>query len=104
MLRLVVYFFVSAALFLTILPRSVGAPLWVDLYYPGWIQQNVPPSAINFSKITIVDNFAITPNPDGSLNTAANNVDDKAAADLILKAHQANRKVLITLGGETTGD
>jgi chitinase len=76
----------------------------VDLYYPGWIQKDVAPIAIDFSKLTIVDNFAVIPNPDGKLNFQGNDVEDAPAMQLIALAHQSHRKVLITLGGSTSGD
>ena len=78
---------------------SLHAQLWTTAYYPGNAEKTLPVAEIDFSSITHLVHFAIVPNPDGTLNLAANSVVRPTAEALITRAHAAGRKVLICVGG-----
>jgi chitinase len=62
----------------------------------------MPASAIDFTAITHIIHFSITPNADGSLNLSDNNITTNGASDLITRAHAAGKKVIICVGGAGT--
>jgi len=89
---------------------STGLPpgTWVNLYYPGWTQSNLPISEIDLGAVTQVIHFALVPtvNEGGAgvtLDDALNGVDATSAKALIDAAHAASKKVLITVGGAGRG-
>jgi len=82
---------------------DVRADLWCTAYYPGWEQGAMPASSVDFTVVTHVVHFAVIPNPDGSLNSAANGVTLPNSMDVITKAHAADRKALICVGGAGSG-
>jgi len=59
----------------------------------------MPPSAIDFTAITHLIHFAITPNDDGTLDTTANGISPTYTAAAVAQAHAANKKILICIGG-----
>ena len=73
--------------------------LWVSAYYPTAAREVMPVSEIDFGVVTHIVQFALTPNPDGSLNDAAVTSNQTNAADLVQRAHAAGRKALICVGG-----
>src|SRR5665213_2439125 len=75
------------------------ADLWCTAYYPGYEQAAMPPSAIDFTAITHLIHFAITPNDDGTLDTTANGISPTYTAAAVAQAHAANKKILICIGG-----
>lgn len=75
------------------------ADLRVTAYYPGYKQASMPASEIDFSVVTHLIHFSVVPNPDGTLNSAANGITLTRSADLITRAHASGRKVLICVGG-----
>jgi chitinase len=88
-----------AAGLLSLSSRSSAADLWATAYYSGKAESVLPVSDIDFTVITHVIQFALAPNPDGSLDEAANGIVKTNAADLVKQAHAAGRKVLICVGG-----
>jgi chitinase len=83
-------------------------PLWVDLYYPGWRQERLPPEALDLNGVTHVIHFAWLPWIDEAgtgivLDEDQNSVGADAAATLIQLVHAAGKKVLITVGGAGRG-
>jgi chitinase len=74
---------------------------WVMGYYVGYLADQMPIEAIDWTSLTHVAGGIITPNPDGSLNFSG--LDATKRALLIQKAHQNKRKVLAMIGGENTG-
>ena len=56
-------------------------------------------SAIDFTTITHVMHFAVTPNASGGLDTNANGLTVAKSLDIVSQAHIAGRKVLICIGG-----
>ncbi len=82
---------------------SNAAQLWATAYYPGTAESVMPVSDIDFSVITHVIQFSLTPNSDGSLDENAKGIVRTNADDLIRRAHAAGRKVLICVGGADSG-
>lgn len=62
----------------------------------------MPASQLDFGTLTHVIHFAVTPNSNGTLQTNANSLTLAYSTDLISRAHAANRKVLICVGGGGT--
>ncbi len=75
------------------------ADIWTTAYYPGYEQNNMPASNVDFTVLTHVIHFAVLPNSDGTLNSSANVVSTSNSSDLITRAHAAGKKVLICIGG-----
>ncbi len=82
--------------------------VWVTAYYPVWHQEDgmFLPDKIDFSAISTLIHFAVTPNPDGTINNSAikpNSVITPAeSAAVIVPAHGAGCKVLLCVGGAET--
>ncbi len=93
--------FGCGACFLAILlgTTPVAAGQWTTGYYPGYRQTYLPPSEIDFTALTHIIHFSLVPNPDGSLDAAANGITPARSADLLSKAHAAGVKTLICVGG-----
>ena len=85
--------------FVTTLSR---AGLWTTGYYPGYHQASLPPTAIDFTALTHIIHFSVTPNSDGSLNTTVNGITPAYSAALLTAAHSAGKKVLICVGGASS--
>ena len=62
----------------------------------------MPASNIDFSVVTHVIHFSVTPNADGTLDTNGNTITPAYTADVVSHAHAANRKALICVGGAGT--
>ena len=75
-------------------------PLWVTAYYPVWNQEGgMGPDKIDYSAITHLVHFAIVPRTDGGLS----GITPAQSADVVTRAHKGGDKVLICLGGASTG-
>jgi chitinase len=83
--------------------HPAGAALWITGYYPGYHQSYLPPSEIDFTVVTHVVHFSLMPNTDGSLNPSPNGITPPYSTDLVSTAHAAGRKVLICVGGGSSG-
>ena len=80
-------------------------PLWVTAYYPVWHQQDgtFPPDKIDFTAISELIHFAVTPKRDGTIDdTPAKTITPAQSAAVIGPAHAAGRKVLLCVGGADT--
>ncbi|HEX9296764.1 MAG TPA: glycoside hydrolase family 18 protein [Polyangiaceae bacterium] len=82
--------------------------LWVDLYYPGWRQERLPPEQLDLSGVTHIIHFAWLPwiaegGTEVVIDDAMNGVDATAAEAVIRIGHAAGKKVLITIGGAGRG-
>ena len=78
-----------------------ASDMWVTGWYPGWFQNKLPPSEIDYEVITHVSHFMITVNGDGSLG-AIGRPGFKSAAEIagvVNTVHANGRKVLVTVGG-----
>jgi chitinase len=87
---------------------GAARPLWIDLYYPGWRQERLPPEALDLTGITHVIHFAWLPWLDEAgtgivLDDEQNGVGADNAAAIINYVHAAGKKVLITVGGAGSG-
>ncbi len=77
---------------------------WVTAYYGGWelgtgSNGYLPVSEVDFSSMTHVVHFALVPRPDGSLDSAGNDITFQGSHALVSAAHKVGTKVLISLGG-----
>ncbi|TQF13022.1 chitinase [Myxococcus llanfairpwllgwyngyllgogerychwyrndrobwllllantysiliogogogochensis] len=88
--------------------RVTPAPasgLWVSGYYTGWNADLYPPEKVDFSAMTHIVVGRVTPNPDGTVNTQFDNDNGPAIArTLSTRAHAANRKAIIMVGGSGEHD
>ncbi len=76
------------------------AGFWTTAYYPGYEQNSgMPASAIDYSAVTHIIHFVVTPNPDGTLNSSVNGLTVNNSTDLITRAHALGVKVLFCVGG-----
>jgi chitinase len=72
---------------------------WVSAYYAGWMQGDLPPSAIDFSAVTHIIHFSISPSGGANISGAGNGITPTTSAAICQAAHAAGKKVIITLGG-----
>src|SRR3954463_10375795 len=75
------------------------AEIWRTGYFPGWEQDAMPASALDFTAITHIIHFAATPMADGTLSTNANGLTLAKSTDVVSRTHTAGRKALICIGG-----
>jgi chitinase len=77
---------------------------WVMGYYVGYLANQMPIEAIDWSSLTHLAVGIILPKSDGSLDLSSGiGFDASKRAMLIQNAHTNNRKVLAMIGGENTG-
>ena len=77
---------------------SGGPPLkWSATYTVGW--DNISPSIIPWSSVTYLMHFALTPNNDGSINSAWFQAVPNQSSAMCAAAHANNRKCMLTVGG-----
>jgi chitinase len=74
------------------------ADLWTTGYYPGYRQNAMPPSVIDFTALTHIIHFSAMPKMDGTLDTAPNGLSLSRSTSLVAAAHAANRKALFSVG------
>ena len=82
-------------------PRA-SAGMWVTAYYPGWRQSRLAPENIDYAAVTHVVHFAVFPRPDGTLDSAVNLMTPANVTAAVAAAHHAGRKILFTVGGQST--
>src|SRR5579859_2034454 len=82
-----------------LLAATSGADLRITAYYPGYRQNSMPASEIDFSVVTHLIHFSVVPKSDGSLDANVNDITAVHSADVVSRAHSAGRKVLICVGG-----
>jgi len=87
---------------LLLLAVTAHADLRITAYYPGYKQNSMPASEIDFSVVTHLIHFSVVPNPDGTLDTSVNGITGARSADVVSRAHAAGRKVLICGGGASS--
>lgn len=78
---------------------------WVSGYYVGYQQWLYPPDAVDFNSLTHLFMGRIVPNSNGTLNTSfdiGEPAGPELAKDMAARAHQANRKAILMLGGAGT--
>jgi chitinase len=83
-----------------------GGPLWAGLwvtgYFPGWEQDQMPASAIDFTTITHVIHFSLIPQSDGTLNLSDNGLSAAKCSNAVAVAHAAGAKAIVCVGGAGT--
>ncbi len=80
---------------------------WLAGFYPGWEYEFYPPERIDFSSLTHVVMFSVVPEHDGSLDTSffvSPETGRRIALDLVMRAHAAGRKALLSVGGAGLAD
>lgn len=82
-----------------LLAGELRAELWVTGYYPAYKRTTMPPANIDFTTVTHLIHFAMSVNPDGSLNATRLDLSPAHMTDVVGRAHAAGRKVLICAGG-----
>lgn len=75
------------------------ASLWITAYYAGWNQDVLQPADIDFSAFTHLVHFSVLPSADGALDTSRHDISVTRSSAIITAAHNANRKVLLCVGG-----
>lgn len=94
----------SAVLAGGVIPHSAKADtasVWVTGYYMASDQSGaLTPDKIDFSAITHLVHFSVVPNADGTLPET---ITPRQSADVVTRAHKAGVKVLICLGGASSG-
>jgi chitinase len=100
---------VLAAVALSI-PSARGAgsnksSIWVTAYYPIWEQMSsMPPDKVDYTAFTDIIQFAVMPNPDGSIDETGPTAVTKAMSEAVIsRAHAAGDKVILGVGGEGSG-
>lgn len=76
-------------------PAAGICQLRVVGYYPGWMKSKLPAARVKFEYITHINHAFAWPLANGNI-AAYNEIDHP---ELITTAHQAGRKILISLGG-----
>ncbi len=107
MLRLRTILSIFALLCLGGTSQAADKPFWVTAYYALWSQAGgiLAPSEIDFDAITHLIHFAITPLPDGSIDTKPGGdcISPEQSAAVVAAAHAAKKPVLLCVGGYTAG-
>ena len=84
-------------------PAAPG--LWVSAYYADWHQQSgyLPPQKIDFAAVSHIMHFSILPAADGAIDSSGGDfITPAQSAALLVPAHAAGCKVLISVGGADT--
>lgn len=81
---------------------SLGAQqshaIWISGYYPGWTQDRLKPSDVDYTAVTHIMHHSLLPNADGTLNTTTNVITPHIATT-VTATHAAGKKILIVIGG-----
>ncbi len=81
--------------------QATDSSVWVTGYYMASNQSGaLTPDKIDFSAITHLVHFSVIPNADGTLPET---ITPAQSADVVTPAHKAGVKVLICLGGASSG-
>ena len=69
----------------------VRADVWSTGYYPGYEQSSMPASVVDFTALTHVIHFSVSPKADGTLNTTVNGITASRSNDLVSRGHTAGK-------------
>jgi chitinase len=81
---------------------QANAAMWVTGYYPGYKQDILAVTNIDFTALTHVIHFSLAPSSDGTINGAGNGITPQQSTNLVALAHAAGVKVIICVGGANT--
>jgi chitinase len=78
--------------------------LWATAYYAGWKQGwsnngHLPAEDIDYSAVTHIVHFSLVPEADGTLDAASNSIREANSTELLRRAHEMEKRVLISVGG-----
>ncbi|HWP82865.1 MAG TPA: glycoside hydrolase family 18 protein [Bacteroidota bacterium] len=78
--------------------------IWVTGYYAGWMQGwenygRLPAEEIDYSAVTHIIHFGLVPKVDGTIDSLSNSMTEVNSRELLRRAREAGKKVLITVGG-----
>ena len=81
--------------------EKISHPLWVSAYYAVWVQQAgaLTPEKIDYSAFSHLIHFSVVPADDGSINPVKGGITPAESAAVLVPAHKAGRKVLLSVGG-----
>ncbi|MDA3873145.1 MAG: glycoside hydrolase family 18 protein [Kiritimatiellae bacterium] len=96
-----IFFCLFFSVWLADLPAQTPG-FWVSGYYPGWVQETVPPADLPWDAITHLFHFSGTVHPDGSVSLDDFNLSPAHIKATIDAAHDSGKKVLLVLGGANT--
>jgi chitinase len=98
---------VAAVLVAALPAHAAEKPMWVTAYYAVWSQAGgiLAPNEIDFGAITHLVHFALSPLPDGSIDTTSqrNAITPEQSAAVVAAAHAAKKPVLLCVGGYSAG-
>jgi len=79
-------------------------PLWVSAYYAVWVQQagTLTPQQIDYSAFSHLIHFSVVPSDDGTIDPIKGGITPAESQAVLVPAHQAGRKVLLSVGGWLT--
>lgn len=76
---------------------------WVGAYYAGWWQGGqLNPDEIDYSAVTHIIHFALVLKPDGTFSGDGNGLTTPNVVEAVHAAHNADRKIIICIGGSNT--
>jgi chitinase len=76
---------------------------WVSAYYAGWWQgSQLNPDEIDYSAVTHILHFAISPNSDGTFSGEGNGLTHENIISAVHAAHAAQKKIILSVGGAST--
>ena len=81
-------------------------PLWVSAYYAVWVQQvgTLTPQQIDYSALSHLIHFAVVPAADGSIDPVKGGITPAESEAVLVPAHKAGKKVLLSVGGWLTSE
>jgi chitinase len=84
-------------------PASTSPDLqWVTAYYAGWQYDKLKPEQIDFRALTHLVHFSVLPQAAGTLDWQQHSLSEERSKEVVQAAHQADRKVLLCVGGAFT--
>jgi chitinase len=75
---------------------------WRMGYYPGWTQDAMPASEVDWSALSHVIHFSILPLADGRIDTWSQGLTPSKTQDVVARARAAGVKVLLSVGSANT--
>lgn len=76
--------------------------MWVTAYYVGWREAYLPPKDVDFDAVTHLIHFGVRPRPDGSIDPSLDKLSRENIVAIVTAAHRAGKKILFTIGGESS--